>query len=137
MAENKTRENHGDVDAFIDALEEDRKRGDARALRMMMERITGEPAKTWGDSIVGFGKRHLVYDSGRELESFYVGFSPRKHNLTVYVMDGFSDYEKLLGKLGKHSTGKSCLYIKRLDDVDTEVLEDLVTRSVEHVRSGA
>ncbi len=104
---------------------------------MMMERITGEPAKTWGDSIVGFGKRHLVYDSGRELESFYVGFSPRKHNLTVYVMDGFSDYEKLLGKLGKHSTGKSCLYIKRLDDVDTEVLEDLVTRSVEHVRSGA
>lgn len=100
---------------------------------MMMERITGEPAKTWGDSIVGFGKRHLVYDSGRELESFYVGFSPRKHNLTVYVMDGFSDYEKLLGKLGKHSTGKSCLYIKRLSDIHLPTLKKMVRHSVKRM----
>jgi hypothetical protein len=95
-----------------------------------MERITGAPPVMWGPSIVGFGSEHLVYESGRELDWFLTGFSPRKQNLTLYVMDGFTEYEDLLTRLGKHSTGKSCLYVKRLADIDRDVLEILISKSV-------
>ncbi len=135
MAENKTQHNDGDVGAFLESVENEQRRSDAYVALEMMERISGEPPKMWGDSIVGFGSRHMVYESGRELDWFYIGFSPRKQSLTLYVMDGFGEYDKLLGELGKHSTGKSCLYIKRLEDVDMDVLEEIVTRSVAHATS--
>jgi hypothetical protein len=89
----------------------------------------------WGTSIVGFGRYRYRYASGREGEWFVVGFSPRKQNLTLYIMDGFGEYDRLLDRLGKHSTGKACLYLKRLDDADPEVLRALIAHSVEHVRS--
>jgi len=90
----------------------------------------------WGSSIIGFGQQHLVYDSGRELDWFDVGLSPRKQSLTLYITEGFDGYAELLGRLGKHSTGKSCLYIKRLSDVDQDVLEEIVTRSIARTRNG-
>lgn len=133
MAELKTRKNDGDVDAFLDAIEDDTKREDSKAIRALMEEVTGTEAAMWGDSIVGFGERHMVYPSGRELDWFLVGFSPRKQNLTLYIMDGFEEYAGILSGLGKHSTGKSCLYVKRLSDIDTGVLRELVESSVRHL----
>jgi hypothetical protein len=91
----------------------------------------------WGPSIIGFGDHHYKYASGRELDWFLTGFSPRKKDLTLYIMPGFARYNDLMASLGKHSTGKSCLYIKRLSDVDTDVLEKLVTESVEHMKASA
>lgn len=88
----------------------------------------------WGDSIIGFGRYHYVYDSGREGDWFLAGVSPRKRSLTVYIMAGFDRYDELMAKLGKHRTGKSCLYINKLEDVDTEVLRELVAASVGHMR---
>jgi hypothetical protein len=95
----------------------------------MMQRVTGEEPKMWGSSIVGFGDFHYRYETGREGDTFRVGFSPRKQNLTLYVMDYTPENDPLLAKLGKHSTGKACIYIKRLEDVDEKVLEKLVKRS--------
>ena len=99
-----------------------------------MQRVTGEPPTMWGDSIVGFGSYHYVYDSGREGDWFLTGFSPRKRNLSLYIMAGFSDYDELMERLGKHKTGKSCLYVNRLSDIDLDVLEALVRQSVAHMR---
>ena len=135
MADNKTQENDGDVAAFLGSVQNDRRREDAQAVLELMQRVSGREPKMWGNSIVGFGSRHMVYDSGRELDWFDVGFSPRKQSLTVYLLDGFGEYEALLGRLGNHSTGKSCLYIKRLDEVDIDVLEELVRRSVDQARA--
>jgi Domain of unknown function (DU1801) len=129
MAENKTRETTASVSGFIAGIEDGRKRKDAKKLIEMMKRVTGETPKMWGPSIIGFGSHHYRYESGREGDWPRVGFSPRKQNLVLYITDGFEDYGALLGKLGKHSTGKSCLYIKRLDDVDATVLETMVERS--------
>lgn len=97
----------------------------------MMERITGEKPKMWGSSIVGFGDVHYKYESGREGDWFGVGFSPRKTSLTLYIMPGFSEYRPLMAKLGKFKTGKSCLYINKLSDVDHDVLEELIAKSYE------
>ncbi len=133
MAELKTRLNDGNVQAFLNSVEDETKRNDSFTLLELMKQLTGETPKMWGNSIVGFGSYHYVYDSGREGDWFKVGFSPRKQNLTIYIMSGFARYEELLQKLGKHKTGKSCLYIKRLDDVDQPVLEELVTSSVEYI----
>lgn len=91
-----------------------------------MEQVTGEGAEMWGDSIVGFGSYHGKYASGREGDWFLTGFSPRKQYLTLYIMSGFKGYEQLLSRLGKHSTGKSCLYIKKIDDVDQDVLNQWI-----------
>lgn len=137
MADNKTRQTTARVDEFLDSVEDETRREDARTLLDLMREVTSEEAAMWGPSIVGFGHQHMVYDSGREVDWFHVGFSPRKQSLTLYIMDGFDEYEGLLSRLGKHSTGKSCLYVKRLDDVDTEVLADLIGKSVAHVRSMA
>jgi hypothetical protein len=101
----------------------------------MMENITGEKPKMWGDSIVGFGSYHYKYASGREGDWFLTGFSPRKQNLTVYIMSGFKRYDELMARLGRHKTGRSCLYVKKLEDVDLSVLEELIRLSVERVRS--
>lgn len=134
MAENKTQPHAGSVPGFLDSIDDELRREDARAVCKLMMRITGEHPTMWGPSIVGFGQLHLRYDSGRELDWFLVGFSPRKQSTTLYIGDGFEAHAGLLSRLGRHSTGKSCLHIKRLSDVDTDVLEQLVTDSVEHQR---
>ena len=120
---------------FIAAVPDAAKRADATALLALMQRITGEPPVMWGPSIVGFGSYHYRYDSGREGDSPIVGFSPRKTSLVLYIVTGFSGAEALLGKLGTHSIGKSCLYIKRLADVDMATLETLIRTSVAEMRS--
>ena len=120
--EPKTKPSDDSVAAFLGAVEPAEKRADAEALCALMQNATGEPPKMWGKSIVGFGSYHYRYPSGQEADWLATGFSPRKQNLTVYIMPGFSDYETLLKRLGPHSTGKSCLYLKRLSDVDLDVL---------------
>ena len=129
MSENKTKPTDESVTAFLDAVENEQKRDDCYALLKMMQDITGEAPKMWGPSIVGFGNYHYKYESGREGDFFKAGFSPRKQNLTLYIMGGFSKYDELLAKLGKHKTSKSCLYIKKLEDVDKKVLSQMVKDS--------
>lgn len=134
MAEAKTTENDNDVREFIEAVEHPRRRADALVLLDLFGEVTGEAAKMWGPSIVGFGKYHYVYESGREGDWMLTGFSPRKQNLSLYIMPGFSEYEDLLGRLGKHRTGRSCLYVNTLDDVDMDVLRELISASVSEMR---
>ena len=130
MAENKTKPTKLSVAAFIDALTDQTKRADAKALAKLMQSVTGEKPQMWGPSIIGFGSHHYKYDSGREGDMPLAGFSPRKAATVLYIGAGFSDAEALLAKLGKHTTGKGCLYIKKLADVDQNVLETLVVKSV-------
>jgi hypothetical protein len=133
MAENKTRETDASVEAFLDAVPDERKREDAWQLVALMTEVTGEPPRMWGDSIVGFGRYHYKYASGREGDAPLAGFSPRKANLTIYVT--LDQNGELLDRLGKFTTGKVCLYIKRLSDVDLAVLREMVTRCVAHTRA--
>ena len=135
MAELKTKKNRASVSAFLGSIEDDRKRKDARAVAGMMREITGSRASMWGENIVGFGSYHYKYASGREGDWFLAGFSPRTQALTLYIMAGFKGADSLLKKLGKYKTGKSCLYIKTLDDVDLPTLRKLIERSVERSRS--
>lgn len=131
MAEPKTKRNDGDVDAFIESVENVIRRRDARRVRDLMAEITGDEPEMWGDSIVGYSPyNYRPAAGGAEREWFKVGFSPRKASMTLYIMDGFSEYRSLLEKLGSHTTGKSCLYIKDLDKVDLDVLNEIITRSV-------
>ncbi|MGD8622390.1 MAG: DUF1801 domain-containing protein [Anaerolineales bacterium] len=134
MSELKTQKNDARVEDFLEGVENEQKRDDSKRIVELMHDVTGEDPAMWGESIVGFGEYTYRYASGREGEWMLVGFSPRKQNLTVYIMSGFEEYEDLLRRLGKHKTGKSCLYINKLDDVDIEVLEELVAKSVEHMR---
>ncbi|GHE61921.1 DUF1801 domain-containing protein [Roseivirga thermotolerans] len=131
--ENKTTENNASVDAFLNSVKDEKKRADSFAIKNMMERITGKPAKMWGTAIVGFDVYHYKYDSGREGDFMKVGFSPRSQNLTLYIMPGFERYDSLMKKLGKYKTGKSCLYVKRLEDIDLEVLEQLIQESYDYM----
>lgn len=135
MSQPKTSAHDGDVTAFIDGVEHAGRREDAHALRAVMEELTGEKACMWGASIVGFGSYHYVYASGREGDWPLVGFSPRKSNLVLYIMPGFEAYADLLSRLGKHRTGKSCLYLTRLAKVDMDVLRELIVESVKHTRA--
>ncbi len=130
MAELKTTAGGGDVQAFLEAVADEQRRADAKVVCDLMSETTGEPPVMWGDSIVGFGSRHMRYATGREIDWMVIGFSPRKANLTLYLMEGYDGYGEQLARLGKFSTGKSCLYIKRLSDVDMDVLRELVTSSV-------
>jgi hypothetical protein len=130
MAELKTSRNDGDVDAFLDSVEDETRRRDARDLRRILSDVTGEPGAMWGPSIVGFGSHHYRYASGREVDWFKVGFSPRKQSLTIYLVPGVDRYQALLERLGDHKIGKGCLYVKRLSDVDAAVLRELVVASV-------
>lgn len=134
MAENKTRATIASVTEFINSIEDRQKRADARKVAAIMRRVTGKRAKMWGSSIVGYGTYHYKYESGREGDFMITGFSPRKQALTVYIVAGFRRFDTLMGKLGKYKTGKSCLYIKRLSDVDEKVLEKLIDRSVKYMR---
>jgi len=134
VAENKTQATGASVTAFINSIDDKQKRADARKVAAMMRKATGKRAKMWGPSIVGYGTYHYKYASGREGDFLMTGFSPRKQALTVYVIPGFTPFEALMNKLGKYKTGKSCLYIKRLSDVDEKILEQLIDRSVKHMR---
>ena len=135
MAASKTKPTKVSVEDFIDALTEESKRADAWALVDLMRHATGDEPAMWGPSIVGFGSYHYKYESGREGDSPIVGFSPRKAAIVLYIVPGFSAFESLLGKLGKHTTDKACLYIKRLADVEQDVLDMLVVKSVAAVRA--
>ena len=134
MAENKTKATKASVTEFMNSIEDPQKRADARKVAAMMRRVTGKRAKMWGSSIVGYGTYHYKYASGREGDFMVAGFSPRKQALTVYIMAGFGRFDALVAKLGKYKTGKSCLYIKRLSDVDEKVLEKLIAESVKYMR---
>ena len=129
----KTTKNAGSVKAFLATVENPQRRRDAETVVRMMRKITRKRATMWGTSIVGFGSYHYRNVSGREGDWFLVGVSPRKQALTVYIMPGFSDYAGLLQRLGKHKTGRSCLYINKLEDVDLDVLEQLIERSVDYM----
>ncbi len=132
---NKTQPTLASVEGFLATVEGDDKRADASALAALMAEATGLQGRMWGSSIVGFGTYHYRYASGREGDFFQTGFSPRKRALTVYVMPGFAEHQALLARLGKHTTGKSCLYIRRLADVDIDVLREIIVRSVRHIRA--
>lgn len=134
MAENKTTETDADPDAFLESIENDRRRADAIAVRDMMQRVTGEIPRMWGDSIVGFGRYSYTYDSGRSGTLCLTGLSPRARALSIYVMPGFEPYGDLMQRLGNHKTGRSCLYVTRLDKIDMDVLEELIRRSVNDMR---
>lgn len=133
MAELKTKQTNQSVREFLDGIADEQKRRDCLAVLELMEEATRAEPKMWGESIVGFGSYHYKYESGREGDWFLTGFSPRKQSLTLYVMAGFERYDALLKKLGKHKTGKSCLYVNRLDDIDLATLKELIRQSVEHV----
>ncbi len=130
MAKLKTQANKASVAEFIRQVDDDGMRKSCRKLNALMKKITGKKAELWGTSMVGFGRYHYKYASGREGDWFVTGFSPRKRDLTVYIMPGFDHYEALMKRLGKHKTGKSCLYIQNPDDIDWKVLEELVGNSV-------
>lgn len=135
MAEMKTKLNDADPRAFIESVEHRKRREDSLRMLDLMEELTSEPPKMWGNSIVGYGAYHYKYESGREGDLFIVGFSPRKQNLTIYIMPGFERYEELMAQLGKYKTGKSCLYINKLEDVDIQVLKVLITESVNYMKN--
>ncbi|HKK38933.1 MAG TPA: DUF1801 domain-containing protein [Cryomorphaceae bacterium] len=134
MSTLKTKPEKTDPKDFIAAVESDQKRRDAEKLLETMTRLTGEKPVMWGPSMIGFGSYHYKYDSGREGDWFLTGFSPRKANLSIYIMAGFSQYDELMGKLGKHKTGSSCLYVKKLEDIDIAVLEELIVLSVKYMK---
>jgi hypothetical protein len=129
----KTTQTDVSVEAFLDMIADPGRREDARAVRAMMARVTGKPAAMWGPSIVGFGSYHYRYDSGHEGTMCRLGFSPRKAELVLYVLTGARGQDALLGRLGRHRTGKSCLYIKRLGDVDEGVLEELIVHALAYM----
>jgi hypothetical protein len=135
MAEPKTKKTETSVGDYLAAIEPAAKRDDARALVELMRAVTGSEPAMWGTSIVGFGSYHYRYATGREGDWPIVGFGARKQNLTLYIMAGFAEYADLLARLGKHKTGKACLYVNKLADVDMGVLRELVERSVAHMRA--
>lgn len=131
----KTKENEASVDDFLNSVDDEQKKRDALEVLELMKKATKSEPKMWGASLIGFGSR--VYESpatGRQVDWFYVGFSPRKANITLYVLNGFEKQGELLGKLGKHTIGKGCLYIKKLADVDKKVLKQLVDESVKNAK---
>jgi hypothetical protein len=131
MAANKTVQNNDDVMTFIANIKDEKKRDDCNKLIELMQNITGETPAMWGSTIIGFGSYHYRYESGREGDAIRVGLSPRAQNISIYIMPGFSEFEEQLTKLGKHKVGKSCLYIKRLSDIDQTVLHEIIRRSIE------
>lgn len=133
MAELKTKENDGDVTAFLAGVPDAQRRADAQRLLGIFRRVTKEPPRMWGASMVGYGRYHYTYATGREGDWFIAGFSPRKQDLTVYLMCGFEPLAADLARLGKHKLGKSCLYVKRLDDIDPAVLERMLKTCFKHV----
>ena len=135
MTESKTKSTVQSVEEFLNAIPDEQKRADAVALAKLIKQVTRLEPTMWGGSIVGYGSYHYKYASGREGDSCLVGFSPRKQNFTLYLMLGVADYSDLLDKLGKHKTGKGCLYINTLADVDVPTLKELIKRSVQQLKT--
>ena len=133
MAETKTKATEVSVDDFIEALPIPQRREDAKKVRAMFERLTGEPARMWGPTIIGFGSYDYKYESGHSGTMCRMGFSPRKAELVLYVLTGFEGQPDLLARLGRHKTGKVCLYIKKLPDVDEAVLGEIAARALAHM----
>ncbi|OEK05089.1 DUF1801 domain-containing protein [Roseivirga misakiensis] len=133
MSKNKTVANDASVDEFLSGVKDPIKREDCFTLNALMQKVTQHSPQMWGGSIVGYDSYHYVYDSGRAGDFMKVGFSPRAQNLTIYIMPGFERYPELMTSLGKHKVGKSCLYVKKLADIDMEVLEALVTESYNYM----
>lgn len=129
MANNKTTATDGDVDAFITTIADEQRQSDARLLADLMKEVTGQPPVLWGTAIIGFGSRHYCYPSGREGDTVAVGFSPRKAQTVLYLNGGMDLYEDLLSQLGQHTTGKGCLYLKRVDQADQRALRAIVDRA--------
>ncbi|WOF73089.1 DUF1801 domain-containing protein [Parvibaculaceae bacterium PLY_AMNH_Bact1] len=134
MAELKTKENDASVETFLATVSDEKRKADTRTVMEMLECVTGCPPKMWGTSIIGFDSYDYTYESGRSGTWFVTGVSPRKQALTIYIMQGFGAYEDLMGKLGKYKTGKSCLYVKKLEDIDMKVLEKLARESMKWIR---
>lgn len=134
MEKLKTIVTKASVTDHLNAIEDEGRRKDCKEVAKMMKAVTGEPARMWGPSIVGFGSYHYKYDSGREGDFLITGFSSRKGSLTLYIMPGFGRYDSLMKKLGKYKTGKSCLYVKSLADIDRDVLVELITESVAYMK---
>jgi len=135
MYELKTKINDASVVDFLNSVPDETKRMDAFVILDLMTKITGEEPKMWGESIIGFGTYHYRYASGQEGDWMQTGFSPRKQNLTIYLISGIKGFTSQLEKLGKHKTGKSCLYIRRLEDIDMDLLKDIITQSVEIMKN--
>ena len=131
-AELKTKKNEASVEDFLNEIADESVREDAKKISEMMQKATGKQPKMWGANIVGFGEYQYKYASGREGDWMRIGFSPRKQNLTLYIMDGFEKYDELMANLGKYKTGKSCLYVKRLADIDEKILKELIAESVKY-----
>ena len=134
MADLKTKPNDQSVPDFINQVTPDKKKEDARVLSKLLQEITGEKPVMWGDSLIGYGNYRYKYESGREIDWFLAGFSPRKQNLTVYIMGGFKGHEELLERLGKYKKSVGCLYFKKLEDIDISTLKEMIARSVEVVK---
>ena len=130
MAENKTQKTEASVSDFLNTLPDETKRQDCFTILALMKQASGSAPKMWGPAIIGFGDAHYKYESGREGDWFKIGFSPRKANLTLYIMGGLPKYADLLGQLGKHKTGKGCLYINKLSDVNLDVLKEMISQSL-------
>lgn len=135
MTENKTKPTGTDVDAFIETVDHPTRKADAIRLKELMTRISGEEAVLWGDSLIGFGTYHYKYESGREGDFFLTGFSPRKTSLSLYIHGVFPERDEILSRLGKHKTGRACVYVNKLADVDLDVLEELISTSLVHMRA--
>lgn len=135
MSDVKTKVNDASVEDFLNAVEHPVKKADSFTLLKLMTEVTGVAPKMWGESIVGFDSYHYVYKSGREGEWPIVGFSPRKQNISLYIMPGFVNFDSLLKKLGKHKTSKACLYVNKLADIDLDILKELIQQSVDYMRT--
>lgn len=134
MAEQKTKPTEQSVESFIDNIEDEKVRDDCKILIKLMKKVTGSTPKMWGPSIIGFGKYHYKYESGHEGDSCLTGFSPRKQNISLYVMPGTNEHSDLLKKLGKHKASKGCLYIKKVEDIDLGILEKIIGQSVKSLQ---
>lgn len=131
MSELKTKQNEASVNDFINSIAEEQKRKDIDAIKDLMEKATKAKAKMWGPAIIGFGDRLLVYESGRKLDWFVMGFSPRKQNIALYINDAVSNNQDLLKRLGKYKTGKGCIYINKLSEVDLDVLKEIIQKGLQ------
>ena len=133
MSEPKTKKTQASVAKFL-STQPEQKREDCRVIIALMQTASGTKAEMWGSAIIGFGTYHYKYATGREGDWMRIALSPRKQNISIYIMDGFSKYEKLLAKLGKHKLGRSCLYINKLEDVNIKVLRTLIERSIKNMK---
>jgi len=134
MAELKTKPNDAKVEDFLNSVEDEKKKEDSFTILKIMKEITKAEPVLWGGCIIGFGIYRYKYASGREGDWFLTGFSPRKQNLTLHIMSGFKKYKQLLSKLGKYKTGKACLYINKLENIDMNILKELITQSINHLK---